>query len=251
MKILIWTDLEGVSGITEFDLHEKKTPQNVWQSKLMTGEVNAAIRACFDCGATHVKVAEGHDSIDILELDERATIVPACFPAIPQLQGWDEGFDAMLLIGCHSMAGTADGMLCHTGNRRVIYDKINDLIVGEIGNAILCAGDYNIPAIMMSGDFAACREAKAFSSNIETASVKKGYDQFHGDCMHPTRARDLIYEKVCKAIKRLEDFKPIKVEGPICFEEKKIVNETDSEIVRFYGDSVTEAFGRRCGYESK
>ena len=99
MNILITTDLEGVSGIVDWDKHETGTPLDAWQRQLMTGEVNAAIEGAFEAGATRIKVAEGHNAIDILQLDARATLVPARFPAVPPYQGWDEGFDAQIQIG--------------------------------------------------------------------------------------------------------------------------------------------------------
>ena len=40
MRVLIMTDLEGVSGITDWDAHEPMTPQDQWQRTLMTGEIN-------------------------------------------------------------------------------------------------------------------------------------------------------------------------------------------------------------------
>ncbi len=43
MNVLIITDLEGVSGITDWDAHECGTGQDQWQRQLMTGEVNAVV----------------------------------------------------------------------------------------------------------------------------------------------------------------------------------------------------------------
>ena len=40
MKVLISTDLEGVSGIVAWDKHERGTRLDAWQRSLMTGEIN-------------------------------------------------------------------------------------------------------------------------------------------------------------------------------------------------------------------
>ena len=130
MKVLIMTDLEGVSGIVDWDKHEPRTPQDRWQRELMTGEVNAAVADAFDAGATRVKIVEGHNAIDILQMDERATLVPAQYPACAAATGWDEGFDALMMVGKHAMAGTPDGILAHTGNRGVEFVEINGTRVG-------------------------------------------------------------------------------------------------------------------------
>lgn len=261
MNILIWTDLEGVSGIVDFDKHEAFTEKDKFQRKLMTGELNAAIKACFDSGANKVKVVEGHDATDLTSLDPRALIIPARYPAIPQLQGW-AGYDYMIMIGCHSMAGTLDGVLSHTGNRNVEYRKINGEIIGEIGTAILLAGEFSIKTIMVSGDVAACREAEDFNQEITTAAVKKGYDMFHAECLHPEKARELIYKKVTEAFIKKDEVSIKKPSGKVVFEEryltidhlkgrsnKEHMSIVDKYTVRYYGETLLEAHGRRCGLD--
>ncbi len=259
MNVLIWTDLEGVSGIVDFDKHEPLTEKDMYQRALMTGELNAAIEACFDSGAAKVKVIEGHDATDFPSLDSRALFIPARYPAVPQVQGWD-GYHYMILIGCHSMAGTPDGVLSHTGNRNVEYRKVNGRTVGEIGTTILLAGEFGIKTLMVSGDKAACREAVEFNPGLVTAAVKKGYDMFHAECLHPERARKLIHDRVIDAFRKKDEAKAIKPEIPIVFEERykttdPLRGKMDSEYmkivdpltVQYYGKSLFDAYGKRCG----
>ena len=265
MRVLIMTDLEGVSGITDWDKHETGTPLDQWQRTLMTGEVNAAIAGAFDAGATRVKVTEGHNAIDILQLDERATLVPAQYPAMPPLMGWDEGFDALIQIGKHSMAGTPDGVLAHTGNKGVEYLEINGIRVGESGNEAAEAGDFGFPTVMISGDTAVCREVQKLLGDIEVAPVKTGYDCYHADCLHPVVARRLIRKKAQTALQRLGDFKPFKIPGPVRMVQRLKAPYTQEQMVMinkrswaevidpctvvFKGQNVVEAFARRCGVD--
>ena len=266
MKVLITTDLEGVSGITDWDKHQRGTRLDAWQRKLMTGEVNAAIAGAFEAGASRVKVAEGHDAIDIMEMDERATLVPAKWPAIPPLQGWDEGFGAQVKIGCHSMAGTSNGVLAHSFNQGVESIDLNDIRIGEIGVSAAMAGDFGFPTVMVSGDVAACDEAKALLGNIETAAVKIGYSCHMADCLHPKTAQNLIKDKVVAALKRLGDFKPFIIPGPVKFVErvkepyseeylakKKHKNRyakiIDDHTIAYIGQNVVEASARRSGLD--
>ena len=265
MNVLIVTDLEGVSGITDWDAHEPGTAQDQWQRVLMTGEVNAAVAGAFDAGSTRVKVAEGHNAIDILQLDERATLVPARYPAMAPYQGWDEGFDALLQIGKHAMAGTPDGVLAHTGSGRVEFLEINGIRVGESGNEAAQAGEYGFPTVMISGDRAVCREMEELLGDIETAAVKTGYTNLHAECLHPNVARRLIREKVNTALKRLDDFVPFIIPGPIemvqrlhepyteqalaSYRTQAWAEVRDDRTVAFHGRSVVEAFARRCGVD--
>lgn len=263
MHIVILTDLEGVSGIIDWDLHQPYTPLDRWQRTLMTGEVNAAVAGAFDAGATRVKVTEGHTAVEILELDDRATLVSCTGPTLPLLCGWDEGFDALLQIGCHSMAGTPDGVLAHTGNRSVEFVEINGVRMGEIGVVSASAGDLGIPCVMVSGDAAACREARALLGNIEAACVKTGYGTHYADSLAPAAARRLIREKTASALRRIGEFRPFVIPGPITVKERLITERDreqlaqlrkrpdaeviDAKTVVYRGENVLEAYARRCG----
>lgn len=265
MNVLIITDLEGVSGIIDWDKHEPHTPLDKWQRGLMTGEVNAAVSAAFDAGAGRVKIVEGHNAIDITLLDPRATLVPAYFPAVPPLQGWDEGFDALLAVGKHAMGGTPDGVLAHTGSRSVEYTEVNGIRVGENGQEAMEAGDFGFPLVMISGDRAACREMQELLDDIEVAPVKKGYGEHHCECLSPQQAQARIYEATRRALKRLDEFTPFVVPGPVEYVQrmKEPYSEQYLESVRarsygdvvdertvvFRGCNVVEAFARRCGLD--
>ena len=262
MKVLIVTDLEGVSGIVEWDRHERGTALDQWQRTLMTAEINAAVAGAYDAGADRVKVAAGHDAVDIMQLDQRATLVPGHFPSTPTLQGWDEGFDAQFQIGKHSMAGTADGVLAHSYNRNVEYVEINGVRIGEIGVEVAEAGEFGFGLAMISGDVAACREAEQLVGDVETAAVKTGYDCYHADCLQPLAACELIRQKAAAALKRVGDFKPLVIDGPIRMVQRgrlpfnaqaiercsdnPALEVVDEFTVAFHGASVHETMARRC-----
>jgi D-amino peptidase len=63
-KVLMITDMEGVSGIFDIELQCEPYKSPRWEEsrKLLTGEVNAAADGLFDGGATEVIVWDGHDS---------------------------------------------------------------------------------------------------------------------------------------------------------------------------------------------
>ena len=266
MRVLMTTDLEGVSGIVNWDNHEPRTPLDVWQRELMTGEVNAAVAAAFDAGATEVKIAEGHSAIDIQLLDSRALLIPAVWPAVTVYQGWDEGYDALLQIGKHAMENTPQAVLCHSYSHKAIeWMKINGELIGEIGVEAAEAGDYGIPFVMISGDEAACQEGLKYAPGAEIAPVKKGYGLHHAACLAPEVAQKLIYEKVSSALSRLDTFTPFHIQGPIemlvrrkdpmspeirAAESAKPFTEVlDEFTIRVTGQTVVEAMAHRCGLD--
>ena len=60
MKILISADMEGVTGVTTWDQVTPGHPEYARFRRLMTGDVNAAIRGAFAGGADDVTVTDGH-----------------------------------------------------------------------------------------------------------------------------------------------------------------------------------------------
>ena len=225
LKIYILTDLEGVSGVTEFENRSDTSAWNTYKrrffSRLLTEEVNAAVRACFDSGASYVLVNDGHGAgytIDPELIDSRVELIhgthrPELLPLI------DQGFDAMLYIGAHSKAGTKRGVLYHTMSTTVKEISINNIPLGEIGLAAFYAGAYDVPLVFLSGDKAACMEAEALISGIVTVAVKRGLSRFSAVAIPPVRARRLIEEHVKKALLKIDEIKPFKIEPPYVYRE--------------------------------
>jgi D-amino peptidase len=60
MKILIFVDMEGISGIPGADFTGIDKPHYKRGQKFMTWDVNACISGCFTGGATEVMVADAH-----------------------------------------------------------------------------------------------------------------------------------------------------------------------------------------------
>src|SRR4030065_382371 len=77
MKILIACDMEGISGVAHWDHVTPGHAEYARFRRLMTHDVNAAIRGAFEAGADEVIVTDGHwDNRNILveELDPRARL---------------------------------------------------------------------------------------------------------------------------------------------------------------------------------
>jgi len=251
MKLLIITDLEGVSGIVDWDEHEKAGPEaKEYNQFLMTNEVNGAIEGALNGGAEEVWVAESH-TIDIRQIHPDAYLlkVGKGIGVSPQCLGMQAGkWDAMAFIGNHSMADTPNGVLCHTQNLNIKSIYINNILVGEFGIQAAIAGTLGMPMIMVSGDEAACLQAKALLPDIEAAVVKYGTGRFSAWCITPAKAKKLIADKMEEALKKWQHIKPFVINGQIHFHEEYyngMINEIiASDVIEAVNIRVERIFGK-------
>lgn len=115
------------------------------------------------------------------------------------------------------MMGTQDGVLHHTqsslGENRYWYNGVES---GEIAQTALLAGHYGVPPIMVSGDEAACREAREFlGSECITVATKAGISR-EAAILYPfAETRRALYEGAMRAVAAIPRCQPYRVEMPI------------------------------------
>ncbi len=221
MKILIADDMEGITGVVSWKHVDPDHTEYARYRRLMTGDVNAAIRGAFNGGADEVVVADGHNggrNILIEELDGRARLNSGSPSRFSMVQGIDEGADAVLFVGYHARAGTLNAVLCHTWTTQIINVWLNGRPVGEIGvNASLC-GWFGVPLLMISGDRAACAEACEWVDGVETAVVKTASGRYAAECLPPAQTAARIEAAAEKAVRRFaqgQGPKPLVTETPV------------------------------------
>src|SRR5919106_1728551 len=109
---------------------------------------------------------------------------------------YEEGRDAALFVGMHAKAGTRDGLLSHTvSSSQWTNLSFNGVSVGESGiNAALC-GHWGCPVLLVTGDDAVCREARALlGDRLTTVAVKTALGRYSARHFPPIRARQMIDE---------------------------------------------------------
>jgi D-amino peptidase len=218
-KVFIETDMEGVDGIFDFEMQciPWKSPRWNESMKLLTDEINAAVRGFFAGGATEVVVCDNHTGtgfISLFDLDSRAKLITG-FHSKPTTLGMDRSYCALAFIGRHAMSGAEKGILAHTQTEQARNVWVNDVPVGEMGIVALTGASFGIPTIMVSGDTAACKEALALFGDVECAEVKSGFNATSGIMLPHQAACQLIEQKATRAMQRLSDFKPYKVKEPV------------------------------------
>jgi D-amino peptidase len=213
MKILIATDMEGITGVTTWD---QVTPGHAEYARFrrrMTEDVNAAIRGACDAGADEIVVADGHwnaSNILIEELDPRARLNTGSPSPFSMMQGIDETVDGVIFIGYHARNGSPDAVLDHTWSSRTVANVwLNEILTGEYGLNAALAGHFGVPVIMVSGDQTACAQVSELLGDVETAVVKQASARFAAECLSPEVTQDMICLSGQRAVERL-----IKGEAP-------------------------------------
>ena len=208
MKILIAADMEGISGVVHWEQVDPKNPEYGRFRKLMTGDVNAAVRGAFDGGADEVLVADGHAharNILVEKLDSRARLNSGSPSPFAMVQGVDSGVDAAIFVGYHARVGSRNAILDHTwASSSVASAWLNDQPLGEIGwNAAVC-GHFGVPVIAISGDQTACAEAQYLLGPVQVAVVKEASGRMAAECLPPKVAQERIYEAAKEAVQQFQ-----------------------------------------------
>jgi D-amino peptidase len=212
MKILIAVDMEGITGVVHFD---QVTPGHAEYDRfrrLMTQDVNAAVRGAFAAGADEVVVSDGHwnnTNILIEQLDPRVRLNSGSPRPYSMIEGVDGGVDGVLFVGYHARMGTNNAILDHTwSSERVANLWLSPAgsgpqLTGEIGlNAAVC-GHFGAPVVMISGDQSACAEAAALMPGIVTAVVKEARGRQAADCLPPAATAELIEQRAARGVEHL------------------------------------------------
>ena len=206
MKIYISADMEGITGVSHWDEveHNKPTAYNQFQER-MTLEVLAACDGANDAGAKEIWVKDAHYS--------GRNILAEKLPAnVRLIRGWsghpysmvqelDESFDALMMIGYHSMAGQGGNPLAHTmSSSKIDSIYINGQQTSEFFLHGNIAGKLGVPLVFVSGDAGLCEEVQGISPGTTTHATMVGV----GDStisIQPEESRISIRKKISKALK--------------------------------------------------
>ena len=209
MKILIATDMEGVTGVTTWDQVTPGHAEYARFRKLMTQDVNAAIRGAMEAGADEVIIADGHwngSNILVEELDERARLNTGTPSPFSMMQGINESVDGVMFVGYHARNGSPNAVLDHTWSSRTVVNVwLNDILTGEYGLNAAVAGHFGVPVIMVSGDQTACAQVAELLGDIENAVVKQATSRFAAECLTPQTSQELIGLAAKRAVNRLAE----------------------------------------------
>lgn len=215
-RIYVLCDLEGVSGVVSFDADCAPDGPNYRRSiRLASEELNALIRGLREGGAGEILVVDGHGpgGLDVEAIREEVDLLLGR-PIRPPFE-MDKGWDALVLFAHHAMEGTEGANLAHSWSHKGIEEcRLNDRPIGEIGWYIYLAGYFGMPAILITGDDKACAEARGYVPQIEAAVVKVGLNKTAAICKPPPVARKIIREAARRAMGKLREIEPVRLDPP-------------------------------------
>lgn len=270
MRIFLMADLEGISGVVNFDNQAKPDGSAYEEAReYFISDVNAAVEGALEGGAEEVVIFDMHFfglNLNLNELHPRARLIMGkprkVYPAL-QL---DDTYKGMIMIGYHAMARAEGGLLTHTYDYSMKKLYLNGTLLGEIGMEAAIAGCYGVPLIMVSGDSKAIEETKNLFDDIESAIVKYSINEHSALCFPTSITQNIIKEKAKSAVQKINQFQPYKVDPPYTikvefFDSASVekatkipqVKRVDDFVVEFKGDnlpSLWEDFiGAYQGYE--
>jgi D-amino peptidase len=243
MKVYITADIEGVTGATHWDETDKKNPDYGEFQEQMTAEVVAACEGALNAGATEIWVRDAHwtgRNIIPSKLPREAKLVRGWSGhPFSMMQGLDETFQAVLVIGYHSRAGSGTSPLAHTMTGNVIYVTINGQYASEFLISAYTAGLVGVPVAFISGDAGICQEAETLIPGLGTVAVQQGSGNATVS-IHPHLAVEQIRAGVEAALKG--DLSQCRVTLPGHFAvELRHKNHADAYRVSFFpGASLKE-----------
>jgi len=222
MKILIACDMEGITGVVNW---EQVTPGHYEYSrfrKIMTQDANAAVKGAYEGGATEVIVADGHwngTNILVEELDARARLNSSTSAPHSMMQGIDETVDGVIFLGYHARQGSVNAVCDHTWSSKCVGNLwLNDVLVGEYGLNGALAGYFGVPIIMITGDQTACAQASELLGDLETVVVKQATGRYSAECLTPEVTSRMIAEGAKRAVQNLKHGhapEPFIVDAPV------------------------------------
>jgi len=206
-KLYISADIEGISGVCDWDATKVGGAEYEEGCKLMTNEVLATCRGAFKAGYDHVVIKDAHNSgrnITPSLMPEKVTLIrswsghPYCM-----MQELDQSFDASIMIGYHSCAGSSSNPLAHSFTGRIALVKLNERPVSEFYFNTLISWYEKVPVALVSGDEALCSEVENMNCGIMSHPVSKGMGMSSITLSHSSVCKERE-EMVEEALRRKE-----------------------------------------------
>ncbi len=256
-KIYISADMEGVAGAVTGEQLGPSGFEYQRFRKFMTAEVNAAIAGARAAGAGEILIGDSHgngQNLLLEDLPEDVQLVRSWPRPLGMMQGINESFDGAIFIGYHTGTHDTRGVRAHTmSSARLTSVRLNGKPMPEAGINAVIAGHFGVPVIMISGDDAIVEAGRQLLGDVEGAVVKWELGFHSARTLMPQAAFDEIRKAAQRAVSRISEFRPYRLETPIqldvgfkhyraaeILDYLSIVERTDAHSIRFSGRDIVE-----------
>lgn len=238
MKVFISADLEGITGVVHGEELTEGTGE--WQRARhwMTADILAACDGARAAGAAEILVVDGHSGMRNVLFDQLPSDVtlhrgPAAGRTMCQVEGLDATSACVLLIGYHSMAGSA-GLLSHTWHGGVVATmRLNGQPIGETAITAAIAGHHGVPVVLATGDQHLVSEATITIPGITTVEVKRSTGRQNARCLPLGVTGPLIAAASERAVRDLGSVRPVMTASPCAVEIDTVHQRHADRIERF------------------
>lgn len=247
MRVVITSDLEGVTGVDDYRMVIRSNTELYHQACVnLTEDINAAVRGLKRAGVDEILIIDGHGGGKPPNvLDDR---VEAGAQVVREGSPYDvfrQELDAGLMVGAHAMAGTRDGFMSHTTSGMTSM-VVHGQSIGETEKVGWLAEFHGVPQVMVTGDAALVREVNHFFPGIETVMVKTAEDRATAESLPREEASRLIEAAAFRAIQKRHEREPYVVPAPVHLEiVLATVEQADRAALLPRSKRVAE---RRLGY---
>ncbi len=214
MKIMIRSDIEGVTGVTTYPQAEGTE----FGKRMLMNDLNACVEGILSTGQHEIIVYDEHTDGRNVSME----LLPSCVSVImgkppyrPDWGGIDASFDVMVMVGFHARSGAGGALLPHSYSRKNLEIRLNGRIVGEIGMEAAIAGDFGVPLWLVTGDSAGMAEARETIPGVRTVSVKEALGESEALCYPPARTAQMIYDCAKEMIDNPPPVHPFRIAGPV------------------------------------
>lgn len=253
MKVFISADMEGITGLVTWSQCGRNSSEHydfAHARKMMTHDVNAAIRGARAAGATDVFVRDAHGnskSLLIEDLEPGTILFSGTGHATPtgMMAGLDKSFSAALLIGYHAMAGTRRAIMEHTLTGGIHRLKLNGVETGEIGLSALAAGSIGVKIAAVSSDAAGCAEAQRVIQDVHTAVTKEPMSRYAGKQYHPSVTAERIEKAVREGLAGIHEIRNPVPQGEYTLELEYNRSEMAANASRYPGLEEVDGYTLR------
>ncbi|MFI4911828.1 MAG: M55 family metallopeptidase [Sedimentisphaeraceae bacterium JB056] len=254
MKIMIRSDIEGVTGVTTYQQAEGSELGR----EMLMNDLLACIKGILATGEHEIIIYDEHTdgrNVDISQLPDSVSVIMGKPAYRKDWGGIDSSYDAMMMVGFHARSGVEGALLPHSYSRKNLNIRINGKIVGEIGMEAAVAGDFDVPLWLVTGDSAGMAEAEQIVAGVKTVSVKEAMGEFEALCYTPAVTAKKIYDATKNVMSNGLSVKPLKFVGPIELEIDLADSDYTAKLKEYYpavfsegntvkltGETVTEVW---------